>query len=263
MNFKKALPFRLGTTSYILADDLLPNAAFLAPLLDDIELVLFEVDDGPSNLPDASAQAELARLAERYDVTYTVHLPLDLRLAADGSAKHISLIKARRVIEYTRRLQPFAYVLHLDGREARDGVIAYADWQAQAVSALQVVAGWVGDAAQVCVENLDHYPPDFWDGVLAQAGSVSRCVDVGHLWLEGQDPLPFLAKHLARTRIIHLHGVANRDHVSLRYCPPAALKAVWDWLMVLPFNGVVTLEVFSEEDLLTSLDAIRAVVETE
>ena len=44
-------PFRLGTTSYIIPDDILPNARFLADKVDDIELVLFEVDDGPNNLP--------------------------------------------------------------------------------------------------------------------------------------------------------------------------------------------------------------------
>ena len=34
------VPFRLGTTYYILPDAILPNVRFLAPLLDEIELVL-------------------------------------------------------------------------------------------------------------------------------------------------------------------------------------------------------------------------------
>jgi len=259
MTFKNRFPFRLGTTSYIRPADLLPNVQYLAPLVEDVELVLFEVDDGPSNLPDTAAQTELARLAARFDLTYTVHLPLDLRLADDGSPGHISLVKARRVIEHTRTLNPFAYVLHLDGREARDGLMTMENWEKQAAVALAAVMEWTGDASRLCVENLDHYPPDFWDGVLSREGRVSRCVDIGHLWLEGHDPLPFLHRHLERTRVVHLHGVAERDHSSLKHCPPPALKAVLDELRRHRFTGVVTIEVFGEEDLLTSLAAIEAV----
>ncbi len=179
MNFKKRFPFRLGTTSYIRPADLLPNVEYLAPLVEDVELVLFEVDDGPSNLPDTSVQTELARLAVHFDLTYTVHLPLDLRLADDGSPVHISLVKARRVFEHTRTLNPFAYVLHLDGREARDGMIKKADWERQAAVALAAVMEWAGDASRLCVENLDHYPPDFWDGVLSREGRSAG------VWISG------------------------------------------------------------------------------
>lgn len=260
MTLKKRFPFRLGTTSYILPADLLPNVEYLAPLVEDVELVLFEVDDGPNNLPDTGTQAELVRLAAHFDLTYTVHLPLDVRLAGEGGERHVSLFKAQRVIEHTHRLEPFAYVLHLDGRDLRDGTIAHTDWEAQAFQALQILAGWVGDASRLCVENLDHYPPDFWDGVLARAPHFSRCVDVGHLWLEGYDPLPFLKAHLRRTRVIHLHGVAERDHTSLRHVPLEALRTVLLYLIEQRFDGVVTIEVFSDEDLKTSLAAIQGVL---
>src|SRR5574339_1043587 len=107
-------PFRLGTTSYIIPDDILPNAYYLAGKVRDIELILFEVDDGPNNLPSAEVIEQLWRLAQQHDLTYTVHLPLDLKLGEDGSEQDQSLVKARRVIECTRTLDPWAYVLHLD-----------------------------------------------------------------------------------------------------------------------------------------------------
>ena len=80
------LPFRIGATSYIIPDDILPNARYLAALgeVQDIELVLFEVDDGPNNLPSPETVAELAALAGAHGLTFTVHLPLDLRLGASG-----------------------------------------------------------------------------------------------------------------------------------------------------------------------------------
>jgi hypothetical protein len=41
----------------------LPNVVQLAPLVDDVELVLFESDEYGSNLPDVAAIAGLGRLA--------------------------------------------------------------------------------------------------------------------------------------------------------------------------------------------------------
>ena len=109
--------FRTGTTSYIIPADILPNVVYLAPQVDDVELVLFETDEYGSNLPDAGLHAQLGTLAEAHNLTYTVHLPLDLRLGAGCEASDLSLVKARRVIEATRDLNPYAYTVHLDGRE--------------------------------------------------------------------------------------------------------------------------------------------------
>jgi len=224
-------PFRLGTTSYILPDDILPNVRYLAGRVQDVELVLFEVDDGRNNLPSGEVVAELAALAEAHALTYTVHLPLDLRLGAGGDLGHVSLAKAKAVIERTRPLNPWAYVLHLDGREllaARDSADRArraAEWQDQAVRALEVVA---------------------------------RCVDIGHLWLDQQDPVPYLRSALPRTRVIHLHGVGQRDHQSLALIAPDALDRVLAVLLAEAYAGVVTLEIFSQADLDGSVAALNA-----
>jgi hypothetical protein len=92
-------PFRLGTTSYVLPADILPNVRFLAGKVQDVELVLFEVDDGPNNLPPPHVIAELAALAEAHALTFTVHLPLDLRLCVGRDEGHTALVKAHKVID--------------------------------------------------------------------------------------------------------------------------------------------------------------------
>jgi sugar phosphate isomerase/epimerase len=252
----KALPFRLGTTSYIIPDDILPNVRYLAGWLRDVELVLFEVDDGPSNLPSAEVVAELAHLAAEHDLSYTVHLPLDLRLGEDGDAQHVSLRKAQRVIEATRALNPWAYVVHLDGRAVRESGPgpARARWQDQSLRALEMAAGWAGDPALLAVENLEGYPLDFLDPIFARA-AVSRCVDVGHLWRDGYDALSYLDERLDRARVVHLHGVAGRDHQSLHHTPLAQRDAVLRRLQA-SFRGVATLEIFNQPDLLDSLAAV-------
>ena len=78
-------PFRLGTTSYILPDALLPNVRFLADKVRDVELLFFEVDEAQNALPNPKVFTELEALARAHDLTYTVHLPLALCLGEAGA----------------------------------------------------------------------------------------------------------------------------------------------------------------------------------
>src|SRR5215208_4551195 len=248
-------PFRLGTTSYIIPDDILPNARYLAGKVRDIELILFEVDEGPNNLPSAEVIDELSLIAQQHDLTYTVHLPLDLKLGEDGSEQDRSLVKAKRVIDCTRRLDPWAYVLHLDGRSVRTSAdtTLIKRWQDQSVRALEIVSKWAGNPEKLAVENLETYPLDFIQPVLDRI-PVGRCVDIGHLWLDGHDPIPYLQAALTRTRVIHIHGNAERDHRSLVFMPQEKVRAVWEDLIRTRYAGVLTLEMFSEEDFLSSME---------
>jgi sugar phosphate isomerase/epimerase len=185
-------------------------------------------------------------------------LPLDLKLGDDGSEYDHSLVKAKRVIECTRGLNPWAYVLHLDGKSVRTstdkGLIIR--WQDQSVQALEITAQWAGGAEKLAVENLETYPLDFIQPVLDRV-PVSRCVDVGHLWLDGHDPVPYLQAALPRTRVIHMHGIAERDHRSLMFMPQDSVRAVWEELLQAKYEGVLTLEIFSEEDFLSSMEILR------
>jgi sugar phosphate isomerase/epimerase len=258
--------FRLGTTSYIIPAEILPNLHYLAGKVQDVELILFEVDDDGdgsqsyNNLPTPAQVNEMRSLAQEHGLTYTVHLPLDLRLADDGSLRHISLEKARRVIECAYPLDPWAYVLHLDGKAVRDDPSpgAYQRWLKQAEASLLQVGEWAGDLERLAVENLEGYPLDFYEPVFEHI-PVSRCVDVGHLWLDGRDPLPYLSRALPRTRVIHLHGLAERDHRSLAFAAPDALRAILQELIHKEYTGVLTMEIFSEDDFLSSLTALEAV----
>ena len=253
-----SLPFRFGTSSYIVPADILPNVQYLAGKVQDIELVLFEVDEEQNNLPSAEVLDELIRLASLFDLTYTVHLPLDLKLGADGSEQDLSLIKAYKVIELTKRLKPWAYVLHLEGKDVRDSKDqeVLRQWQDQAVRALEIVAEWAGGPEKLAVENLEGYPPDFMQPVLDRI-AVSRCVDLGHLWLDGIPVIPYLQKALSRTRVIHLHGIEERDHSSLSHVDPREMDLVFQMLLA-DYHGVLTLELFNEPDFLSSIQAIQA-----
>ena len=249
--------FRLGATSYIIPAGLPENARFLSGKVQDMELVLFDLDDGPHNIPSPETTARLAAAAQEGGLSYTVHLPADLCFSSGAGLEHPSILKARRAIASTLELKPWAYIVHLDGREVRLSaeIQALRRWQDQAVWGLEALASWAGDPALLAVENLETYPPDFVLPVVERL-PVSRCVDAGHLWLDGHDPLPHLQAAYPRLRVIHIHGVAARDHSSLAHMPIEQLKPVFNWISLSEFSGVVTLEVFGEEDFWSSMKAV-------
>jgi len=205
----------------------------------------------------------LAELADRYHLSYTVHLPLDLRLAEDGNMQHPSMIKARQVVDCTAELHPWAYVAHLDGR----AVLGETDrqtkeeWNLQEVRALQQVAAWLPPCTHLAVENLEHYPLDFWDEVLEQI-PCTRCIDIGHLWLDGHDALAYLHKHITRASVLHVHGVNGHDHRSLVCVPPDELAHLLRTITQSGFAGVLTLEVFGEQDFHSSMHALQTAFES-
>src|SRR4030095_3746231 len=126
----------------------------------------------------------------------------------------------------------------------------------QSVHALELVAEWTGGAEKLAVENLETYPLDFIQPVLDRI-PVSRCVDIGHLWLDQHDPISYLQEAVPRTRVVHIHGIAERDHRSLAFMPQEEVSEVWKQLVQAEYEGVLTLEIFSEEDFVTSLKVIE------
>jgi sugar phosphate isomerase/epimerase len=246
--------FRIGATSYVIPDHILPNVRYLAARVDDVELVLFETDDRGSNLPDAATRRDLRDLAEAHDLTYTVHLPLDVLPGA--APEDTALVKAARVIDATRDIAPYAYTVHLDGRRFSDRrskprATEIASWRAGAVEALARIAGWIGDPRLLCIENVEAWDPALFAPILDML-PVSRTADLGHLWLQGRDAAGTLEPWLTRTRVVHLHGIAARDHASLAHVPRQDLDPVVH-LLERSFGGVATLEVFNAEDLDSSL----------
>ncbi|MBI4927601.1 MAG: sugar phosphate isomerase/epimerase, partial [Anaerolineae bacterium] len=128
-------------------------------------------------------------------------------------------------------------------------------WRSQACRALEMVAGWAGAPDRIVLENLEGYPIDLLEPIFDQV-PVSRCVDIGHLWLDGRDPLPYLFRALDRTRVIHIHGVHHQDHQSLAYVPHNELDRVLATLVEHQYTGILTMEVFGEDDFNSSRTAI-------
>lgn len=259
-SLKNRFPFRLGTTSYIIPAELLPNVMFLADKVDDIELVLFESDE-LTNLPDKVTVQRLKETAERSDLTYTIHLPLDIWMGhEEASVRERSVDKCLRVIERTAPLLPFAYVLHFHGDQRGEtpspDMERWIDGHRRSVERLLQDV----NSQDLCVETLD-YPYTVIEDIISDY-NLGVCLDIGHLLLCGYAAEDYLDRYLTRTRVLHLHGIQEgHDHRSLSFLPAGLLTTLIDRLGNGSNNSrVLTMEIFDEGALNQSLDVLSSFI---
>jgi sugar phosphate isomerase/epimerase len=252
---------RIGTTSCIWHDHMLPNVERLAGRVDDVELLVFDVE---SDLPPPADVARLAALARDHALSYTVHTPLDASLAsADEARRRAGLDKVRRAIAWGAPLAPLAYTVHvyLGDREhdpAPPSTPAALDaWRERAHRSLSALLADLPPRA-LSVECIDY---DFQLlAPVVRALDLSVSLDVGHLLRDGRSLRAAVDEHLARARILQLHGTRpdGRDHKSLTFAPREEIEWLLETLKVRQFDGVLTLEVFDPDDLAASLALVRS-----
>jgi len=261
-SIKHTFPFALGSTSYVIAADVVTNVRAIAPIVDDIELILFE-SPGASNMLTDKEIHTLCQLANEHGITYTVHLPIQHRAAAADPSERLRYVtSAQRVIETCRCLEPRAWIMHLEGVPQDASPSERESWTSRSGESLQAIANAVSCPGRLAVENLGY--PWHWHETLAFDFGIDLCCDVGHLWLYFPDDwLKQVEGMLPRTSVIHLHGVSKgHDHISLRRTHSKDTWAFLDCLHRLRYTGVVTLEMFNEEDFAQSVQIVRDIWES-
>lgn len=258
---KGRLAFRLATTSYVIPAAILPNIRFLGRHVDEMELVLFQ-SGHEDNLPTPGEIREMAKLASDLDLTYNVHLPADLFFGEpDVALRRQFCATALRFYERILPLHPAAYILHLDSRKA-DGQVEEDEsaWRSRVHESLEFMMGQGLDLRRVLVENLE-YSLKRLVPLVATFG-LGLCLDIGHLLRYKHDVAEHLKLFLPLSSMVHLHGVNNgNDHCGLEYIPPQEWGLIGQALR--DYQGGVSIEVFSLDDLAPSLLRIQELIEGE
>ncbi len=257
-------PFRLGTTSFIFPDHIIPNVKKLGPFFDEIELLVFE--SRPAEvLPSKNDVKELLYLSQKLDLTYNIHLPIDVSLTHDSLDKRQ---KAKdtilKVMDLFAPLTPTTHTLHLemppDIKNNIENQKRLKNWEEKTRQSLAALLSDISNPGTISIETLD-YPFSCLD-TLVEEFNLSVCIDAGHQIKYGHNLLETFEKHKFRTTIIHLHGVAFsdqniKDHTALDKLPEKHFLQVQTILE--KFKGVVSLEVFNLENLNRSLSFLSKV----
>jgi sugar phosphate isomerase/epimerase len=252
---KRSFLFRLATTSYILPAEILPNIRYLGQYFDELELVLFESGQ-ESNLPTPGEIREMTRLASDLDLTYNVHLPADLFFGdPDPALRRKFCETAFSFYERTLPLVPTSYTLHLDSRKADETVEPDRwAWGNRVHECLQTLQMKGMELRRVAVENLEY--PLQYISPFVEAFDMSFCIDIGHLLRYGHHVAEQMELFLKSSSMVHLHGVDNgRDHLGLDRIASVQWESICRALK--NYGGGLSIEVFSLDDLVVSIDRMR------
>lgn len=256
-SYKGSFPFKIGTTSFIYPDSYVRNVKTLAPYLDEIELIFFE--SAPDSLPSNHEIKEIFSLANEYDISYNIHLPLDISLGAtEPSTRHFAIETIKQVMDLTAALSPSTYTLHLPYEEIDFENERIKRWKERIHNSLEALCTSGINSRIISIETLN-YPLEWVEDILIDF-NLSVCMDLGHLILYGLDMKDVFDRYKNRTSIIHLHGAnERRDHQPLDLLSKSNLKTILE--MLKRFKGVVSIEVFSYDHLNASLKHLESVWE--
>ncbi|MEO0508774.1 MAG: cobamide remodeling phosphodiesterase CbiR [Verrucomicrobiota bacterium] len=255
---KGRFPFRLGTTSFILRDDILPNVHYLKDRVDHVELLVFETD-ASYPYPNRETVAELQAIGAEHETTYTVHLPIGIKLgSSDEKRRRKDVDAVLRAYEAMRALSPIAWDLHLERNDNRphDGLA----WQAACLKSLDELKAGGLDPAQTGIETLEF---DFTETVpLLDATGFAITLDIGHVWYRDYDEAKYLELYLPRAVSIHLHGFnQERDHKGLQHVPRPRLERFLDAVAKHPQASKlpVSVEVFDPDSFNQSMETLNEI----
>ena len=249
--------FRLGTTSFIHPDHIIPNVKKIGPFFDEIELLVFE--SKPKRvIPSRDDVKELAQLSRDLDLTYNVHLPTDVNLSASTAQARRDAADTLKLVIKRFSIAPVThFTLHLAMDKPLPSKAGIKRWQDNARQGLDLLVPDLEDPAKVGVETL-WYPPNFFKNLIDEFG-LSVCADLGHHIKYGYDVSRTFELFGPKINLIHLHGVDTRsapprDHIGLDRMDPGEFKKIIDHLKY--YTGTVCLEVFKLAHLQDSLAAL-------
>jgi sugar phosphate isomerase/epimerase len=271
-------PFKLGTTSFIYPDYIIPNVKKLGAHFDEIELLVFE-SQPESVLPSKNDVQELLYLSQQLELTYNIHLPCDVSLTCDSPEKRQKAADTLlKVIDLFAPINPSTHTLHLEmppnikedinrnikkeiEKDSQNNIKKLKIWQDNTRQGLEILLADMPNPDIISIETLD-YPFSLAEP-LVENFSLSVCIDAGHLIKYGYDLEKTFETQKHRTSIIHLHGVdfscpAKKDHTSLDRLPPKQIKLIQRILH--DYTGVVSLEVFNLENLNRSIALLSKIL---
>jgi sugar phosphate isomerase/epimerase len=253
-SYKKIYPFKIATTSFIYPDLYVSNVKMLGPFVDEIELLLFE--SAPVDaLLSTSVINDLRHLSQDLQVRYNIHLPTDISISDPAPDRQEQAVDTLlRILDQVAPLSPSSHTLHVPYPDDVHGESHLRKWQDLVYRNLEKIVITGVPADSLAIETLD-YPLELIEKIIADL-SLSVCLDIGHLIIQGADIRSLYDQHAEIVSIIHLHGVKDRkDHGPLDLLPDNVLDPVIERLK--KFNGTVSLEVFNFDHLKSSLEVLE------
>jgi hypothetical protein len=235
VNFER--PHTIAAPSFVWPERVGDNCRRLEGLVDEVGIIFFETQ-GCLEYTEEDLPPGLARL----DLTYHVHLPLDLPWRKGPEEVH-RLTEA--LLAKTDFLRPQGFVLHPPDRE-QDLREFLRLWSLRREPGNLFLENILGNDLRAA-----------WPAI--QEAGCGICLDLGHLLAFEQERLLETPGILERTSMLHLYAPGpDGEHESLAHLEKHGFRLLHRILQDLPGSSVIVLELFHPEKLSESLDIFRS-----
>lgn len=255
-SYKNRFNFQLATTSFIYPDNIVPNVKALSPFIDQIELLFFEADPIDGLLPEDDIKS-LVKIADNTGISYNIHLPIDISITNFRDKNDKIVQSFAKIIRLTRPLNPATFTLHLPFNDKSPDEDKIWRWQKKTCEQITKLLEIIGiEGRKISIETLDY--PFEWAWPVIQKLDLSVCLDIGHLIIHGYDFVSAYELYGSRTEIFHIHGAdadKGKDHLGLDKLSASHLSSLFEILK--KFTKIVSIEVFSYEKLVSSMDVLK------
>ena len=262
-------PSVISAPSMVFGRNLIENVKRLSRIVKHIEIVIFHTPD-LHNIPTTEEILFLKEIAAEKNLTYSVHLPASLEIAAESELKRNEAVRtATEIISYVSELAPLYHILHIPittpTLTAQPGCyimekdqFKYADWADRAATSLLRIQKETGLKQRLLLENIN-YSPNLLE-FIRQQGLCAFCLDIGHLLLGKESVREMLERYLPVIKEIHIHGVIGwEEHLGLDVLPTERVQSWFRCLNKYGYGGILNLEVFDPVDLEKSLQVLEKV----
>jgi hypothetical protein len=255
MTYKNKFPFKVGCTSYVIPDMIVPNVLLMSNIIDDVELLFFESAKGSSFLSNEELK-ELEIISKNDGISYSIHCPIDICAGLnDKISQERFVFQIEQIIRETETLPVSGFIVHLDGLPAAynsDEEILWVENVNKICKKISTINKI--DTSKICIENLS-YNPGLNVEIISKY-NFSACIDIGHLWLNKHDWKTYCNCMLPLTKTMHLHGVShNKDHRSIKENDLTQLTDfIQNYLMY--YKQVLTIETFKKDSTFDSLEIL-------
>jgi sugar phosphate isomerase/epimerase len=260
-------PPLISAPSMVFGMDLVENVKNLSRIVNHIEIVIFHTPE-LHNIPTAEEILFLKEIKTEKYLSYSIHLPASLEIAAESELKRKNAVRmATQIIAQLSELDPEYHVLHIPittptltaepGCYIMDkGQFMYAAWADRAIASLNHIQKETGLKQRLLLENIN-YSPKLLE-LIREQGSCAFCLDIGHLLLGRESVRKTLKRYLPVIKEIHIHGVMGWDeHLGLEVLPEVRVQSWFHCLNDYGYTGILNLEVFDPVDLKKSLQVLE------
>lgn len=244
----------------------------LADMVDHIEILLFHTPT-LHNFPSSTEIKAAKKFGDEKGLSYSVHLPTCLEIASRHREKRQKSVQmAIDLINLMNELNLTYHILHIPVTPPTLTAVPgqylttknqdkFAGWAQRAVDSLLKIQSRIEPDDKILVENIN-YSPVFLE-IFWKSNICDFCLDMGHLMLGRENVSETTRRFMSVIKEVHLHGVIeDEEHLSLTVLPEARVAQWVNLLVDADFRGVINLEVFSPQDLETSIGMLLKIIQS-